>query len=229
MRAPRVLLWLLLSSLLISCDLLTRGCSTEPVPDPNVADPNPPVPDEVCSEERREVALSAKTPVGVPDDLLPYVIGFHTGALIWSNNNNRTSIELEVWDVRAYFVESKPGPEYMPDNNDRTCATRIELVVQCALNTGDQRIQQEAELTLRAYGTVEAFGSMYLPYDVLGGAYDPKVGGLCFQGLIAKVLLGDTGFSGSFSNDYTQGTCETTNEKHSTRAAGHWGTRWQSY
>jgi hypothetical protein len=70
---------------------------------------------------------------------------------------------------------------------------------------------------------------VYVPWDALGDAYAPKIGGFCFQGLVIKVLLGDTGFSGSFSNDYTNGSCEAPSEQHNVRAAGHWGARWQSY
>jgi hypothetical protein len=230
-RPARVVLWISLSSLLIiSCDMLTPGSgASAPVADPNVEDPDPQVPDEPCIEERHAVALSAETEVGVPEDLVPYVLGSHTGALIWSNNNNRTSIELEAWDARAFLVKSAPAAAYIAENSARTCATRLELVVQMALHTGDQRIQYEGALTLRAYGVVETFGSIYLPHDALGDAYHPELRGLCFQGLEIKILLGDTGFSGSFSNDYTQGGCEQPSAQHNLRGAGHWGTRWQSY
>jgi hypothetical protein len=221
---------MLLSSLLISCDMLTPGAGgSVPVADPNLEDPDPQIPDEPCIEERHAVALSAETEVGVPEDLLPYVLGFHTGSLVWSNNGNRTWIDLEAWDARAFLIKSKPAATYIAENSARTCATRLELVVQMTLQTGDGRIQQAGELTLRAYGVVETFGSLYVAHDALGDAYHPELRGLCFQGLQIKVLLGDTGFSGSFSNDYTQGGCEQPSEQHSLRGAGHWGTRWQSY
>jgi len=157
-----------------------------------------------------------------------WVEGFHTGNLIWSNNGSRTQVTIDVWDVRAFLIKSRRIGDSNLNNGNIDCAHYLELVAAYELATGDGRIFQGGELTLRVYGGVEAFATVYFGYDVLEH-YAPTANGRCFQGLELKVLLGDSGFSGALSNDFTQGDCDGPADVHVRAPAAHWGTRWQSY
>jgi hypothetical protein len=182
-----------------------------------------------CSQERLPVALDAETALGTAADVVRWVEGFHTGSLVWSGSGNRAQITIDVWDVRAFLVNARSIGGNV-SNSDVRCASYLELVTQAELASSDGRIFHGSELTLRVYGAVEAFGTLYIGWDVLGDVYRaPNVNGRCFQGLQVKLLLGDSGFSGSLSHDFTQGPCETTGDVHVPVLAGHWGPRWQSY
>lgn len=218
------------------------GCGGWPYGDPSALEGTRPLAAELeleqpepgpatCSQERLPVALDAETALGTAADVVRWVEGFHTGNLVWSANGNRTQITIDVWDVRAFSVSARRrGNSNNVSNSDVRCASYLELVVQAELASGDGRIFHGSELTLRVYGGIEAFATLYIAWDVLGDAYRaPNVTGRCFQGLHVKLLLGDSGFSGSLSHDFTQGHCDTTSDVHVSAPAGHWGPRWQSY
>jgi hypothetical protein len=191
----------------------------------------PPV-ETPCRELRTPIALSKETEFGRPEDVLRWIDGYHTGELLWSGTGNRTTIEIETWDPHAFLVESHPPAGYVARNNDRSCIDRIDIEVQVALSTRDHRLDgEQGKLVLRAAGDVDAFGSMYIAWNSFLGTYQPTLDdGLCFQGLLIKVLLGVDGFNGSLNDDYARGSCETTSgEIRTQRIAGHWGRRWQSY
>lgn len=190
----------------------------------------PPLPTEaMCTQVRAGVALETETVAGSAADVVRWVEGFHTGSLIWSGNGNRTQVTIDIWDVRAFLVKAeRTGNGSTLSNSDMRCATYLELVAAFEFATADKRISQSGELTLRAYGGVEAFGTLYFSYDALE-PYAPVASNRCFQGLELKVLLGDTGFSGALSNDFTQGNCDGPADVHVRAPAAHWGPRWQSY
>jgi hypothetical protein len=226
--------WTALLAALTGCGNWPYGDPTVPAgsggllePEAEVEEPAPNGP--ACTQTRTPVALDAETEVGTAADVVHWVEGFHTGALIWSSTGNRTTITIDVWDVRAFFVKSQISAGHIVNNSDASCATYLELVAQVELASGDGRIFYDTELTLRTYGAVEAFGMTYLAQDVVGAQYAPLVSGRCFQGLQLKLLLGDSGFSGSFSNDFTQGGCDVSSDVHVSAPAAHWGPRWQSY
>lgn len=207
------------------------GCAPlSPAPTPG--GPDPAVPDEPCRVVRHPVALDAETELGSVPRLLSYLEGHHSDVLIWNANNNKTAIAIDAWNPRAYRVESTPVESYVARTLDRTCVNRLEIVVQVALNTGDGRLVEEtAELTLRGYGDIEAFGTMDIAWDGFGGSYaDRVIRGYCLQRVQVKLLLGESGFSGSLNDQLSAGACDVTSGAVSSRQlSGHWGVRWQSY
>jgi hypothetical protein len=224
--------WFVLGLWLTGCGNWPYGGTNPPSgliePEVQIDDPVPSSP--ACIQQRLGVSLWEETELGIPNDVGRWVEGFHTGSLIWSSNGNRTTITLEAWDLRAFLVKKKLSPGHVIDNGDLSCTSYLEITAQVELASHDGRIFQSGELTLRLYGGVEAFGTLYLSLDALDN-YTPAAKGRCFQGLEVKVLLGDTGFSGSLSNDFTQGACDPALEggAHVSTPAGHWGQRWQSY
>lgn len=225
--------WLMGALSLAACGNWPYGGLGEPEPqgliepEKQIAEPEPD--DATCKELRVGIGYDTATEVGRAADSIHWVEGFHTGDLVWSNNGRHSRVTIDVWNVRPTLVRSRVNQQRNVVNYDVTCATHIELVANVEFATDDGRIFYETELTLRAYGGVEAFGKTFLPWDVLGDHYAPVVNGRCFQGLELKVLLGDTGFSGALTNDFTQGACDNPSDKHLTAVAGHWGSRWQSY
>jgi hypothetical protein len=188
-----------------------------------------PVPTGVaCTQERTPVSLWEETELGVPYDVGRWVEGFHSSSLVWAATGARTLVTIDVWDLRATMIKSRTSAGVVAGNADRTCASYLELIGQAELATADGRLLLNGELTMRIYGASEAFGAVYFAWDALAD-YAPTATGRCFQGLELKVLLGDSGFSGSLTHDFTYGACDQPTDKHAPVLAARWGTRWQSY
>lgn len=189
------------------------------------------IPSEPCEDRRTPIPLGGSDEQSERAlEAMGWVEGRHSERISWFNGSH-SSIEIEVSDLQANFVDSRVTPDFIPGTDNVTCEDYLELLGSATIRSGDGRLAEgPRELSLRVRASQEAFGQLSFDPDELQGAYTPLARpNRCFMQLQIKVLLGESGFHGSINELISQRGCDVEARIVDAFVAGHWGSRWQSY